>query len=220
MTQKWRLDQTTESGIRLISRIGAGPDHEASQGGIRPPMDVASSPLVAGLSHMSKEVIEEVFAPCGELHLAGERPLVRVGVQDVEAHSPHDGEVLRRVVFARSRGVFVEDDVERPVRVVFHAPMFRMTSSIRLGERRLERTTNGPCGQACRRPSAVRIRCARARRGRERPARRKAQQSRWRGAAPAGHVGSRPAHKTRACPRHRRRRKPSTHTQRAARGWP
>ena len=33
---------------------------------------------MAGLLHVSKEFVEEFFAPCGELHLAGQGPVVRV----------------------------------------------------------------------------------------------------------------------------------------------
>ena len=35
-------------------------------------------PANAGLLHVSKEFVEEFFAPCGELHLAGQGPVVRV----------------------------------------------------------------------------------------------------------------------------------------------
>jgi hypothetical protein len=34
--------------------------------------------LIAGLLHVSKEFVEEFFAPCGELHLAGQGPVVGV----------------------------------------------------------------------------------------------------------------------------------------------
>jgi hypothetical protein len=43
---------------------------------------------------MSKEGVEEFFAPCGEFRFAGEGPVVGVSAQDVSAHSPDDGDVL------------------------------------------------------------------------------------------------------------------------------
>src|SRR5271157_5194170 len=72
---------------------------------------------------MSKEFVEEIFVPGGELHLAGGRAGVGVGAQDVEGLSPDDGEVLWPVIFAGSGVVLMENDVERPVQIVFHAPM-------------------------------------------------------------------------------------------------
>ena len=72
---------------------------------------------------MSKEFEEELFLPCGEFHFARDRAFVRVGSQDVEGHASEDGKVLRRVVFTGSGVVFVEDDVERPVKIVLDAPI-------------------------------------------------------------------------------------------------
>src|SRR5208337_471742 len=77
----------------------------------------------AGLSHMSKEFVEEFFAPSGELHFAGGRSRVWVDAQDVEGLAPDDGDILWSTILARSRVVFVEDDIERPVQMVFYAPM-------------------------------------------------------------------------------------------------
>src|SRR5208283_4588997 len=68
-----------------------------------------------GLSHMSKEFEEELFAPSGEFHFSCDGAFVWVGVQDVDSHSSDDGEVLWRVVLARSRVILVEDHVERPM---------------------------------------------------------------------------------------------------------
>ena len=68
---------------------------------------------------MSKEFVEEFFAPCGELHFAGEGAVVWVGAQDVDGHASDDGEVLRPIILAGSRVVFVEDDIERPVQTCF-----------------------------------------------------------------------------------------------------
>ncbi len=70
---------------------------------------------------MSKEFVEELFAPRGELHFSGEGAGVWVGAQDVEGHAPDDGEVLRPIIFAGSRVVLKEDDVERPMQSVFKA---------------------------------------------------------------------------------------------------
>src|SRR5271157_1059346 len=37
--------------------------------------------------------------------------------------APDDGDILWSIILARSRVVFVEDDIERPVQMVFYAPM-------------------------------------------------------------------------------------------------
>src|SRR5208282_4365280 len=72
-------------------------------------MPALPSPSSAGLSHMSKEFEEELFAPSGEFHFSCDGAFVWVGVQDVDSHSSDDGEVLWRVVLARSRVILVED---------------------------------------------------------------------------------------------------------------
>ncbi len=74
---------------------------------------------------MSKEFVEEFFAPSGELHFAGGRSRVWVDAQDVEGLAPDDGDILWSIILARSRVVFVEDDIERPVQMVFDTP-YRM----------------------------------------------------------------------------------------------
>jgi hypothetical protein len=72
---------------------------------------------------MSKEIVEEIFVPGGELHLSDGGAVVWVGAQDVEGLSPDDGQVLWPVIFAGSDVVLMENDVEWPVQIVFHAPM-------------------------------------------------------------------------------------------------
>jgi hypothetical protein len=79
-------------------------------------------PFSPGLSHMSKEFVEELFAPSGELRFSGEGAGVWVGAQDVEGHTPDDGEVLRPIIFTGSGVVLVEDDVERPMQGVTLGP--------------------------------------------------------------------------------------------------
>jgi hypothetical protein len=71
---------------------------------------------------VSKEFVEEFFAPCGELHFAGEGPGVGVGAQDVAGHSTDHGEILWAIILAGSRVVLVEDDIERPVQMVVSRP--------------------------------------------------------------------------------------------------
>ena len=72
---------------------------------------------------MSKEFEEEVFAPCGEFHFSGGGSVFGVGSQDVESDSTQDGKVLWGEILAGSGVVLVEDDVERPVKLVLDAPI-------------------------------------------------------------------------------------------------
>ena len=76
-----------------------------------------------GLSHMSKELEEEVFAPRSELHFSGEGSSVGMGSQYVEGDASNDGKVLWSIILAGSRIVLVEDNVERPMEVIFDPPM-------------------------------------------------------------------------------------------------
>jgi len=174
-----------------------------------------------GLSHVSKEFIEEFFAPCSELHFAGEGPIVGVSAQNIGRHSPDSGEILRSIVLAGSCVVFVEDDVEGPVQMIFHAPVRAIDFQHALGRKLLgEGDIVRASARACSRPGSARIRRARARRDRERPAHPKAPQSRSRGAAPADRAPSRPARRRGVRHLHRPRRKPSRRRRTAARGWP
>ena len=72
---------------------------------------------------MSKEFEEEVFAPNGELHFAGDGSFVGVCLQDIESHAPDEGQVLRSMIFAGSCIIFMEDDIESSMKMVFDAPM-------------------------------------------------------------------------------------------------
>ena len=72
---------------------------------------------------MSKEFEEEFFAPICTPHFACERLVERVCIQDVVCEASDDGEIFRGVVFAGSGIVFVENHIERPMELVFDAPM-------------------------------------------------------------------------------------------------
>src|SRR6266852_5388187 len=76
-----------------------------------------------GLSQMSKEFEEEFLLPCSEFHLAPDGSIIGVSPQDVECDAAHDSKVFRPVILARSSVIFVEDDVEAPVQLIFYAPM-------------------------------------------------------------------------------------------------
>src|SRR3954447_22241260 len=82
-----------------------------------------SLPPEAGLLQMSKEAEEVCLLPLGLSHFAGGGSFVGVGVEDVEGEASDDGEVFRGVVLARAGVVFIEDDVEGPMQVVFDRPM-------------------------------------------------------------------------------------------------
>ena len=73
---------------------------------------------------MTKEFEEEFFIPGGEFHFSCDGTFVWMCVQDVEGHLSDEGEILRRVVLAGAGVVFVEDHIERPVKIVLDAPMF------------------------------------------------------------------------------------------------
>src|SRR5262245_9967523 len=80
-------------------------------------------PWKAGLSHMSKEFVEEVFAPHRATHFAADGSGERMRSQDVLREPADYGKIFWRVVFARSRVVLVEYDIENPMEVVFDAPV-------------------------------------------------------------------------------------------------
>src|SRR5208282_4535154 len=77
----------------------------------------------AGLLHMSKEFEEEVFTPGSEFHFSGWRALIWMCIQDIERDPADKGEILRCMVFARAGIVFMEHHIERPMKIVFDAPM-------------------------------------------------------------------------------------------------
>src|SRR6476620_7120389 len=57
----------------------------------------------AGLSHISKELVEVSSAQPCEVHFSSDRALVRVSPQDVERDATQQREVLGSVVFPCSR---------------------------------------------------------------------------------------------------------------------
>src|SRR6516162_9756964 len=81
------------------------------------------APAGAGLLHISKELEEEGLAPSSELHFAPDGFFGGVVAQNVESYSTNDTKILWRVILARSRVIFVEDNVELPMQVIFHTPM-------------------------------------------------------------------------------------------------
>src|SRR4029077_8251276 len=85
-------------------------------------LGIRDLPLV-GLSQMSKEVEEELLLPCSEFHFAPYGSIIGVRPQDVERDAAHDAKIFRSVILARAGVVLVEDDIERPVQVIFYAPI-------------------------------------------------------------------------------------------------
>src|SRR5260221_392714 len=83
---------------------------------------------------MSKEIEEEFFAPVCFSHFACEGLVEGMGTQDVVSEASDDGEIFRRVVLARAGVVFVEDNIERPMELVFDAPV-RADDCCKLGRR-------------------------------------------------------------------------------------
>ena len=86
--------------------------------------DTAMAPgTPAGLSQMSKEVEEKIFAPSCELHFSADRPLIGVSGQDVEGDAAQDGKILWSVILAGSGIVLVEGHIEAPMTLIFDAPI-------------------------------------------------------------------------------------------------
>src|SRR5580692_3277084 len=84
---------------------------------------LATLPLQAGLSQMSKEFEEEVLTPCCEFHFAGDRSIIGMCPQDVECDTSQYTKVFWTVVLAGSGIILVEYDVKPPVQLIFDAPM-------------------------------------------------------------------------------------------------
>src|SRR5262249_57223179 len=105
------------------SRPTASPacrnSHDVGWHGPLPP----PPPLRAGLSHMSKELEEEWFAPCSKPHFPGNGLVSGMTPQDIEGNSTNDRKILWSVILARPSVVFVEDNIELPMQVIFHTPV-------------------------------------------------------------------------------------------------
>src|SRR5882672_2779949 len=82
------------------------------------------TPTRAGLSHMADEVEKIVFVPSGTEKFSPQRSLgVWVMSCNIECKSPQDGEGCGGVVFAVSRRVFVERDIQSPMQAILDVPV-------------------------------------------------------------------------------------------------
>jgi hypothetical protein len=72
---------------------------------------------------MSKEVEEELSFPSSEVHFPAHRSIIGVRSQDVDGDSAYDCKILWPVIFAGPCIIFAEDDVERPMQLIFDAPV-------------------------------------------------------------------------------------------------
>src|SRR5258707_12910307 len=72
---------------------------------------------------MSKEVEEELLFPSSEVHFSAYRSIIGVCPQDVDRDSAYDGKILWPVILAGPSVVLVEDNVERPMQLIFDGPM-------------------------------------------------------------------------------------------------
>src|SRR5229473_433695 len=81
------------------------------------------SPASVGLSQMSKEVEEEVLSPSSEVHFSAYRSIIGVCPQDVDRDSAYDCKILWPVILAGPGVVLIEDNVERPMQLIFDGPM-------------------------------------------------------------------------------------------------
>src|SRR3954468_11591040 len=95
----------------------------------------------AGLSHMSKELVEVRPAQPCEVHFASDRSFIWVGTQDIERDATDQREVLWCVVFTCSGCVLVEADVQVPMQLVLDAPCARPSWSSRCGDKTVDRAT-------------------------------------------------------------------------------
>ena len=66
---------------------------------------------------------QKSFRHAARFIFSGDGPVVRLGSQDVEGDAAQDSEVLGSVILARSGVVLMQDDVERPVKLVLDAPV-------------------------------------------------------------------------------------------------
>jgi len=72
---------------------------------------------------MSKEVEKELSFPSSEVHFSTYRSVIGVGAQDVDRDPAYDSKIIRSVIFAIPCVVLTKDDVERPMQLIFDAPV-------------------------------------------------------------------------------------------------
>src|SRR5215470_14360853 len=72
---------------------------------------------------MSKEVEEELLFPSSEVHFSTYRSIIGVCPQDVDRDSAYNGKILWPVILTGAGIILVEDDVERPMQLIFYGPM-------------------------------------------------------------------------------------------------
>ena len=75
------------------------------------------------ISKLSQHPSQKAIAPCGPPELFLQRAFGGFGTDQVERHVPQDGEVVRAVVHAVPRLIFVHGDVETPVQAILDGPM-------------------------------------------------------------------------------------------------
>jgi hypothetical protein len=75
-----------------------------------------------GLSHITKQLLEECFAPDGHPHLACDGSFVGVSPQHVERHAADHREIAGRMILSRAGIILVEDHIEVPMQVVVSRP--------------------------------------------------------------------------------------------------
>ena len=67
---------------------------------------------------MEQGIEEEGFVPSGMEHLVPHALRSWRCLQDVDCELAQDGEVLRGMIFAAAAGIFGEQDVENPMKIV------------------------------------------------------------------------------------------------------
>src|SRR6266436_4452512 len=85
--------------------------------------DSYPSPLMAGLSHVSKELEEEYCVESGAFHFSARRGVVGMSPENIEGKASNHGEVLWGVVLPGAGVVLVEDYVQGPMELIFHRPV-------------------------------------------------------------------------------------------------
>src|ERR1700754_4352601 len=72
---------------------------------------------------MSKKVVKGICLPPFQVCFSGRRTRIGMSFQDVESHASNIGQVGGGMVLSGSGVVLMENNVERPMQIVLHAPL-------------------------------------------------------------------------------------------------
>src|SRR2546425_10770477 len=87
------------------------------------PLQAATLPHRAGLSHLSHQLEKIGVVPGGAHHLSADRILFTVCAQSIAADSANQGKIFRTVILAGTALILLEDHVEAPVKSILDVPV-------------------------------------------------------------------------------------------------